>query len=246
MKFLTAVLLATALLATQLSFADDGDDDSMIQVNPAQSAYNFVQSSEETVTSDTHTITAVNDKVVKVKDNNTGVETLVGLNKDKKQALLDVIVAAQFPVIGGEVSIDFLRTIEIGVEAGVAGNSSYGAFSNLHIIKFKVNEIQNDVYFGGHYRQMTTTTDCAILVECYGSLHGAFGDLRVGLRQTGLGDDDRLIVSYELGYGKFLNGGGIYEQKHDDYAPNGHHTGDVVQKQNLVFRVVVGYRLFSK
>ena len=243
---LTAIVYVLALLIglTKVSFADE---DPMIEIgDKTEQAMSFAPIGEQKIDSTTHTITPVTEKVVLLTEIATGKTTLVGLNKDKKQAILDVIVAAQLPAFGGIASVELLKTLEIGIEAGVGFGTYYGAFTNLHIIKFKAFDVSNDIYFGAHYRQRDIATDCAILVECYGSLRGQYGDIRIGLRQTGIDGDDRMFIAYEVGYGKFLNGGGAYTQKYDDYAPHGHHTGDTVEKQGLVLRVVIGYRLFSK
>lgn len=245
MKTATYLILLFLALSSLSAFADD--DESMIEIGNKPTTYDFTATSEVVVSSDTHMVTPFTDNVVKVTEKSTGKEMLVGTNSDKKQAILDVIVAAQLPVGGLIVSTEFLRTVEIGVEAGLTNGTYYGTFTNLHVIKFNVDEVQSDIYFSGHYRQrINTAKDCAILVECYGHMSGPFGDLRIGIRQTGTLDDDRWFVAYEVGYGKFLNGGGKYEQAHPDYVSKGHHAGDLVPHKNLVLRVVFGFRLFTR
>ncbi len=211
----------------------------------------LISSGEETITEDTHEINIVAEKdidgeqvptVIEATDRLSGKTSLIGLNLDRKQAMLDVLLYGQ--LVGGIASLELLRTLEIGFQARIG--VGYGIFGNLHIAKFKAFKGQGDIYLGAHYRKRKMSMDCAFLVECYGTLEGNFGDVRLGYRHTGIGNNGRLFAAFEMGYGQFLNGGGVYKQKYEDYSPNGHVTGDMIPKNKFVMNIVIGFRLSKK
>jgi len=242
------------ILATVSAFAQNSTD----PINPSQTAVVY-RTGDTIVTPATHDLQIIKfssnsdgesiPSVVRATNKDNGKVTFIGVNtQNKKKAFSDVInavISLQVPILGVQASIEFLKTVEIGLEAGQSLGQYYGGYANIHIINFKVDDdSQWDLYIGSHYRNRVNVP-YSFGSNGTGTLSGSFGDVRIGVRR--FDKTQRFYQAFEVGYGKFLGDGALYTANphpgfNDENLPN----GSIQERATPVFRVVFGMRLFKQ
>lgn len=192
--------------------------------------------------------------VLLATEKSTGKRILFGTNTDPKKALIEVSAGLQFLALGARVSVEMLRTLEIGVQAGFGGGTEYGAFANLHIFRFKrpsqfnsyesiehpAPQAYGDVYLGSHLRERNRIPiECQFPVACYAYLSGRFHDLRIGYRHS----EDKFYMAFEVGVGKFANGGAVYKSNEIFIKTPPPEEGTRVQRIAPVIKFAFGLKI---